>query len=143
MTPVSGIPELIAQNCVLQASLWRQNSLNLSKKQSNLSTKKPNGGERSSLRRIIVGKSFMSLHVSALSAGIVRGEAWFSRRGVVCNVVATVCDVTCFVSLLSIMSVGVNRYFFICKYQVRTCLNSRLFHTTCVTRCAIIHAKRH
>lgn len=47
-------------------------------------------------------------------SGILKGEAWFDDKPVLCEVVASVCLTSCFCSLLNIGSISFNRYIHIC-----------------------------
>ena len=55
-----------------------------------------------------------------LFTGIVKGELWFEYRPRLCTAVASICVMSCFCSLLSIMAISINRYVHICKNQVVT-----------------------
>ena len=50
--------------------------------------------------------------------GIIKGEAWFEERPLLCSIVGVMCVETCLCSLLSIMLISIDRYVHICKYQV-------------------------
>ena len=47
--------------------------------------------------------------------GIIKGEAWFSDKPALCELVASVCLTSCFCSLLSIGAISFNRYIHICQ----------------------------
>ena len=50
--------------------------------------------------------------------GIIKGEIWFATRPALCSAIGSVCWVSCFCSLLSIMVISIDRYVHICKSQV-------------------------
>ena len=50
--------------------------------------------------------------------GVVKGEAWLNDKWVLCEVIAAMCLTACFCAFLSLTTVTVNRYMYVCHHDI-------------------------